>query len=1039
MNTASVRRTLTAASVLAFAGSAGATPCVGPTGDALGVRAFDLTSQPSQSGLSSAPTMQAWNGRVYFSAFQPPNPTLPAGGWTLWASDGTTAGTARVTDFSSLAGSNARSQRVIAATPETLWVATVSTLGLARLWRSDGTSGGTVLIDSVELSSSQPFPIVGSRLLFTDGVALQAVEPTSTTPTVLLPIPAGTGIAGFTAFPTPAGPRLLFARNSTGTDSATAEIFITDGTPAGTTLLGTFTYPFASSIAFTTRFVVGDGRAYFTAGTAAEGVEVFTTDGTPAGTGVHTDIFPGPNSWASTRVLGVVGGKVYATIRFSDVLVGTSTPGSLAQLATLGIPTNITFPFVDLNGRAIFAARYPFSDPVLDLGTELYASDGTPGGTGVVQDLAPGQGVSSIISSFSIPVVVGAAPTARLLFAAAPGTSQNRLFRTDGTRVGTEQVSPSLVVDAAQMRSFGDFAFVVGSEPASGSELYIVGTSGGPQLLKDIGPGATGSSPSLPVEVPFAGPGRRWVFSAVDPVNGRELWVTDGTTAGTSLLIDIAGGSVSTSPGGFVRLDRSVVFGAASQGPTIGVFRWDGSRAPATLVAANDANTPPLSIRTVRSGLGVPGGAYFVGLPNGGLESLYFTDGTAGGTRRLTSIAESTPAQIKYTPWNQETGPAFTGAPVGTSLVFSGSAPAIGTELCITDGTPASTRVLRELSPGTGTSAPRSFEAIGGKVYFYATTPSSGAEPWVTDGTFDGTVQLADVFPGVGSSEVPSANFPNRKAFVAYGGRVYFAGQTSSITAPTLLSTDGTPAGTRTEPLGSVAFSGSTRAFASTGTSLVFFGFTPALGDELYAIDAVGAAPRLVAELYAGAARVPGDLEPLGGGFVLFRGPGATGSGTRPWFSDATTANTRPFTQMLAGQPISNVIPGPTYRSRSFFIGTTSASPGVAALYAFTTDPGAACVVAAYPGVSPTPPWGLTLVGSRLFLAPSDPVIGVEPAVIELCPGDFNNDGGLTPTDVFGLLSSYFSASPAADIDGSGTLAPADVFAFLTRYFAGCD
>jgi ELWxxDGT repeat protein len=1042
MNTASVRRTLTAASVLAFAGSAVATPCVGPTGDALAVRAFDLTSQPSQSSLLLNQTMVAWNGRVYFSAFQPPNPTLPAGGWTLWASDGTPSGTARLTDFAFLPGSTSAGQRLIAGTPDVLWVATVSSQGSARLWRTDGTPGGTVLIDTPGLSSSQPFPVVGSRVLFSDGLALQAAEVGSTTPTVLLPIPAGAGLAAFTPFPTPAGPKVLFARNALGTSSTTAEIFITDGTPAGTTLLGSFTYPFQTSIAYTTSFVVADGRAYFTAGTGAEGVEVFTTDGTPAGTGLHTDILPGPNSWSSTRVLGVAGGKLYATIRFSDLLVGTSTPGSLATFATLGIPTNLTFPFLDFGGKAIFAARYPFSDPVLDLGTELYVTDGTAGGTGVLQDIAPGQGTSSIISSFSTPVVVGTGPSARLLFAAAPGTSQNRLYRTDGTGAGTEQVSPTLVVDASQLRSVGAFAFVSGTDAAMGSELYVVGPTGTPELLKDIFPGPTGSSPSLPVEVPSVGPGQRWVFSAMDPVNGRELWVTDGTTAGTSLIADIAGGSVSTSPGAFVRLDRSALFGPASASSTspVGVFRWDGSRAPATLVATDDANTPPSAIRSVRAGLGVAGGAYFAGLSAGvNADAMYFTDGTAAGTRRLTSTGESTPPQVRYAPSNQETGAALSGTALGSSFVFSGSAPSIGTELCITDGTPASTRLLRDIAPGTAISSPRSFAAIGGKVYFYATTPSSGGEPWVTDGTEGGTVQLGDLFPGVSSSELQPGNFPRRKAFVGYGSRVYFAGQTTSASPPAIFSTDGTPAGTRPEPLGPVTLSGSARAIAIAGGSLVFFGFTAALGDELYALDAVGGTPRLVAELFPGAARVSGELDELGGGFVLFRGPGASGSSTRPWFSDGTAANTRPFTQTLAGQPISSVIPGPTYRSRTFFVATTNASPPVSAVYAFTTDPGAACVVAAYTGSSPTPPWGLALVGSRLFLAPGDPVIGVEPAVIELCPGDFTNDGSLAPTDIFALLSSYFAASPAADIDGSGTLAPADVFAFLTRYFAGCD
>ena len=37
-------------------------------------------------------------------------------------------------------------------------------------------------------------------------------------------------------------------------------------------------------------------------------------------------------------------------------------------------------------------------------------------------------------------------------------------------------------------------------------------------------------------------------FNRIDPVSGTELWVTDGTTAGTHLVKDINPGAASSSP-----------------------------------------------------------------------------------------------------------------------------------------------------------------------------------------------------------------------------------------------------------------------------------------------------------------------------------------------------------------------------------------------------------------------------------------------------------------------------------------------------------
>ena len=62
-------------------------------------------------------------------------------------------------------------------------------------------------------------------------------------------------------------------------------------------------------------------------------------------------------------------------------------------------------------------------------------------------------------------------------------------------------------------------------------------------LVKDIRPGSSSSFPSNLTEV-----NGTLFFEANDGTNGRELWKSDGTSAGTVLVKDINPGSSSSYP-----------------------------------------------------------------------------------------------------------------------------------------------------------------------------------------------------------------------------------------------------------------------------------------------------------------------------------------------------------------------------------------------------------------------------------------------------------------------------------------------------------
>jgi ELWxxDGT repeat protein len=108
-------------------------------------------------------------------------------------------------------------------------------------------------------------------------------------------------------------------------------------------------------------------------------------------------------------------------------------------------------------------------------------------------------------------------------------------------------------------------------------------------MVADINPGADWRSP-LPHGFVALGDGRA-LFAADDGATGRELWVSDGTAAGTRMAADIAPGAQSSDPRGSVALgDGRALFSA---------WKWadDGSDASDSWTWVTDgtaAGTAPL-------------------------------------------------------------------------------------------------------------------------------------------------------------------------------------------------------------------------------------------------------------------------------------------------------------------------------------------------------------------------------------------------------------------------------------------------------------
>lgn len=206
-------------------------------GSAAGTQLF-FDALPGRDRDGAPTRFTVAGGRLLFSAFHPGHANGRRG---LFASDGTTAGTTRIStvEVTSSAGP------MVAFQGRYFFAGRAPGQSTASLWATDGTAGGTVEISAaVEPSAAH----LGSRV-------------------------AGTAVLG---------DRLLFL----GRDAAGDEPWVTDGTRVGTMRLADL-HP-GSAASFGTRdgdwVAVSGGKAYFTAAVSSLDHRLFETDGTAEGT-----------------------------------------------------------------------------------------------------------------------------------------------------------------------------------------------------------------------------------------------------------------------------------------------------------------------------------------------------------------------------------------------------------------------------------------------------------------------------------------------------------------------------------------------------------------------------------------------------------------------------------------------------------------------------------------------------------------------------------------------------------------------------------
>lgn len=413
-----------------------------------------------------------------------------------------------------------------------------------------------------------------------------------------------------------------------------------------------------------------------------------------------------------------------------------------------------------LNGKMLFVAQSPVH------GQELWSTDGTATGTFLVKEInnaygSPGFNAFNNYTSKDSRGYFGILGETKMVFAAVDdfnGTPQ--AWVTDGTEAGTFKLKiPGVsLLNPRWFKEFNGKLYFTANSVGNGYEIWSTdGTIAGTSLLTNINPGS-GSAFNLNWDPSFLVFNNKMFFKADNGVNGIELWSTDGTATGTSMLKDInVGGTTDT---------------AAINGFKI----------------VNRYNDQPF----IAAGNYFYFSAYEGSYNAGGYNWLYRSDGTTAGTvaisagpMELGASASNFFAPQSMTLFNNDL--FFFGSALGSATLSGGGLwrlnSATGQFTFVYE---VSGRGDNGLSDNTPYNSMREYN---GKLYFMGTGNGEKMHFWSTDGTNAGTKQIFYT-----TRNTDSFDSQEYMRSIVFDNKLYFV--CGTYNQENVYVTDGTTAGT---------------------------------------------------------------------------------------------------------------------------------------------------------------------------------------------------------------------------------------------------
>jgi ELWxxDGT repeat protein len=498
-----------------------------------------------------------------------------------------------------------------------------------------------------------------------------------------------------------------------------------DGTAAGTVMVGS---PFVADVKDLTNV---NGTLFFIAGDGTHGDQLWRSDG--QATTVLTDLVHG----------------IFGYDYQPDHLVNVS--GTLF-FTTTGKSASGGFPAVPQG---------------------IWQSNGTPAGTMEIEQL-PNAVFPGLLTNVS----------GTLFFAAThfQGTQvTSTLFDYNlgtGVFTGLNPPTGSFHGGLSEFTNVNGALFFRADDGVHGQEVWRAnGAPQGTVMVADISPGQ--GSAFYPSEyTPFANVNDTLFFSASDGVHGQQLWETNGTAAGTTMLVTESNGGVL---GNLANVNGTLFFSAVD--PANGAQLWTSNGTAAgtrgiqkVSLTGSTAQIPPYITD-------VKGTAFFIALGPKQESQLWESNGTTAGT----FLVMDSDAGLEASPANGGSNDRFVPdlTNVNGTLLFSFVDVAHGIEPWTSNGTVAGTVLLKDLSPAS--SSPSQFTNVGGTAFFSSTDGIHGQELWESNGTPGSAVLVKDINPG------SKGSYPTQLTNV--NGTLFFSAN-DGVNGNQLWESNGTAGGT---------------------------------------------------------------------------------------------------------------------------------------------------------------------------------------------------------------------------------------------------
>ncbi len=478
--------------------------------------------------------MRVINNSIYFKVISNTN------GWhdELWITNGDEVNTLPYKIF----GANEQAYIFYNANGTLYFVKNDNVFG-NELWKTDGTDPGTVLVKDIFPGNFGSYPdaltFANGKLLFkafdlNEGDELWASDGTGTGTSLVKDINlngAGSNAGYWFKGIISTGKEVLF---NAFTPALGGELYKSDGTNAGTVLLNDIAT--GPDWSFPNSFIFKNNASYFV-GDDAVGTALYKSNGTTAGLQRITAYVDRPNYFVLNHNVTDKGLALYTLVnRFTYAAELWRSDGTQAgtYMLTPNLPYYNFSNYITTIGNTAFFIGGDYTT-----GYELWKTDGTIAGTMMVKDINPGYGGSD---PFSFYVYKN-----NLYFGAYDGANpyyQRSLWKSDGTEKGTVRVinlEPTYYFSTFNTEpqhvfceSNGMLYFTAFDFNTYGNELWVTnGTEKGTSLVKNINP-YYGSYPNNLTDINGV-----LYFTADDGINGTELWSSNGTTKKTMMVKDI--------------------------------------------------------------------------------------------------------------------------------------------------------------------------------------------------------------------------------------------------------------------------------------------------------------------------------------------------------------------------------------------------------------------------------------------------------------------------------------------------------------------